>query len=412
MNTSPVYHCKSCGHESVSVLKRCPKCRFFGYFVQGVGHTAGKVRALADVPVLDVPMISVSPELDEALAGGVVNGGVYLVGGDPGIGKSTLTLQVLSKLCSPEETGLYIAGEEAEKHVRIRQTRCGLNTAGIFILESTDPEAIFKAIEIEKPTWAVLDSISILGGIEEQKQIAKTLYKKAHQIHMGLFITSHVTKDGEVAGPKALEHEVDCRVHFEGERDDRLRILRTPKNRFGETPRMGLFEMTPTGLVDVKDGGAALFAGRTNEPGSVLGIAWEDGRPLMVEIQVLLGGTSDSPSMNVTGIPTKRAALIAAVLERKAGVVPHGRDLYVSIVGGIQFHDPALDLPVALAIQSAIEGKKVKDKIAYCGEIGLLGEVRQGMRFQDRERLAVRMGYELRSATNVRDALQSELVSI
>lgn len=400
-----VYHCKSCGYESSSMLNRCPSCRYPGRFTDGAGHKSGMVRDLVAVPILEIPKISTTAEIDEALDGGVVRGGVYLVGGEPGIGKSTLFLQLLCKLPKNEGKGLYISGEEAVEHVRMRAQRCELDIKDVRIVEETDKAKIEKIIADENPAWCVLDSISIMGNAPDQLTIVKALYILAHKTGMAIFIICHVTKDGDIAGPKALEHAVDCRIDFEGERDDRLRVLKTVKNRFGTVPRMGLLEMTPTGLIDRTEG-ASFYDMQESVAGSAIAIAWQDGRPILIEVQATVT-PSEHPKSIVAGTSQKRVQLVVATLYRVKQEI-FCSEIYVAVPGGMQFNDPALDLPIALAIQSAKSCQPLPVKTAWCGEIDLVGRVRSGLRFEERKRYAERLGFELRSAETLLRGIQFE----
>jgi DNA repair protein RadA/Sms len=410
-----IFHCKHCKKESrgKELSRDCPHCKAFKPWVEGRAPSQGQVLTLSDVRESDVPKISISPELDEALDGGVTPGGVYLMGGEPGIGKSTLTLQTLGKL-SLEQKVMYVSAEEAGEHIKGRASRINVQSTRIRILESTDGVRIERALDEEKPDWCVLDSISAIqvedlaiGSIQGQKEYINRLYQRAHRYCMGLFVICHFNKEGDIAGPKALEHAVDTVTSFEGERRDTLRVLRTLKNRFGQTPRMGLFEMSTTGLKDVENAGAALFRGRAEGPGSVLGAAWVDGRCLLVEIQTLFGPPGmEKPRTVVSGLNSSRVALVRAILERFSGSIGAGRDMYVNVVGGMKIDDTCLDLPLAMSMYSACKDVAVPKSSIYCGETGLLGEILPGPKWEDRKRIATRAELNMHTFNTITEALE------
>lgn len=410
-----IVHCKHCKRESRAkeLTRDCPHCKAYKPWVEGRAPSQGQVLKLSNVPESEITKVSISPELDEALDGGVTPGGVYLMGGEPGIGKSTLTLQMLGKLAL-EQKVLYVSAEEAGEHIKSRASRINVQSTRIDILETTNGALIERTLEEQKPDWAIIDSVSAIqvedlavGSIQGQREFIARIYQRAHRYSMGLFVICHFTKDGEIAGPKALEHAVDTVCSFEGERRDTLRVLRTLKNRFGQTPRMGLFEMSTTGLKDVDNAGAALFRGRGEGPGSVLGAAWVNGRCLLTEIQTLFGPPGmDKPRTVVSGLNASRVTLVRAILERFQGAIGVGRDMYVNVVGGLKMDDPCLDLPLAMSMYSACKEIPVsKDKV-FCGEMGLLGEILQGPKWDDRKRIATRAGFELDTFGKIQDALR------
>lgn len=410
------FHCKHCLTPSDERLKRCPKCRAYGSFQTGPIQTAGHILDLSDVRTDTVEKIKTLPEVDETFDGGIVPGSVYLVGGEPGIGKSTLLLQLLAKLTNDTDSkGLYISGEESSAHVKIRADRTELPTGGIRIIEETDAERIESALIDECPEWAVLDSMQAIhvpelgvGSMQGQREVISRLYRACHRMGTTLFVISHINKDGDLAGPKALEHYVDVVASFEGDRRTTLRTLRCVKNRFGQTPSMGLFRMTGRGMISVTNPSSELISQKGTSPGSAIACVWVCGKPLLVNVQVLAGAPSAStPRRAVTGLPTGRVAQVQAVLERRVKVGLGARDLYSTIVGGMDVDDVGVDLALAMALASAAFDRALPPGIAYSGEIDLLGNVSDPGRADERKRAAEKAGYALLTFDTLQDAIAS-----
>ena len=327
-----------------------------------------------------------SVELDRVLGGGVVNGSLILCGGEPGIGKSTLLLQV-AKNFSKNETVLYISGEESDKQIKLRADRLGIAGENLYLLNETDLESILSQIDLLKPTVVIADSIqtfysdalsSAPGSVGQVRECTMKFMEKAKSSGITFFIVGHVTKEGSIAGPRVLEHMVDCVLYFEGERHQSYRIVRAVKNRFGATNEIGVFEMTDKGLIDVLNPSHMLLSGRpVDSPGSAIVCSVEGTRPILAEIQALVSASSFSmPKRMASGVDYNRVSLIMTVLEKRAGLNLSNQDAYVNVTGGIKLDETATDLAIACAIASSFRNTPLPQDMAFFGEVGLTGEIR------------------------------------
>jgi DNA repair protein RadA/Sms len=351
-------------------------------------------RAAKPVPLREIEAEHVArigtgiAELDRVLGGGLVPGSLVLIGGSPGIGKSTLTLAALANIARREGV-LYVTGEESPAQVRLRAERIGSDALSVPIVAETDVSVVEATLEAERPAVCVIDSVQTLydpslssaaGSVAQVREATARLMRVAKQRRIGLFIVGHVTKDGTLAGPRVMEHLVDCVLHFEGERERTYRTVRALKNRFGSTNEVGVFEMREDGLIEVPDASARFVGEATRAPGSVVLCAMEGSRPLLVEVQALVAPSEIVPPRRVAnGIDRNRLALVLAVLGRQARIAVGSADVFVSVAGGVRVDEPGADLAVALAIASAARGVPLGDGVrplAVFGEIGLTGEIR------------------------------------
>jgi DNA repair protein RadA/Sms len=423
--SASIFACSSCGHESPKWHGRCPGCGEWNTLVEeravaparAGGGLGGKAAAKAarPVPLRDVEAEHAArigtgiAELDRVLGGGLVPGSLVLIGGSPGIGKSTLTLAALaniasSRLAAPANDApkagasapgrasagvLYVTGEESAAQVRLRAERISADALAVPIVAETDVSVVEATLEAERPAVCVVDSVQTLydpalssaaGSVAQVREATARLMRVAKQRRIALFIVGHVTKDGTLAGPRVMEHLVDCVLHFEGERERTYRTVRALKNRFGSTNEVGVFEMREDGLIEVPDASARFVGEATRAPGSVVLCAMEGSRPLLVEVQALVAPSEIVPPRRVAnGIDRNRLALVLAVLGRQARIGVGSADVFVSVAGGVRVDEPGADLAVALAIASAARGVALgegKKPLAAFGEIGLTGEVR------------------------------------
>jgi DNA repair protein RadA/Sms len=387
------YACSECGQATGRWLGRCPGCGSFGTLVEeaapaashGKGATARPVLRLVDVAAEDANRMSTGvSELDRVLGGGLVPASLVLVGGEPGVGKSTLLLMALRAM-SRERRALLVTGEESTAQVRLRAERLG-GAGSVEILAETDLDSICATLEQERPAVCVIDSVQTLdssdvgsapGSVAQVREASARLLRVAKEAGVALILVGHVTKDGAVAGPRVLEHLVDCVLQFEGDRYHAHRVLRAAKNRFGSTNELGVFEMTGAGLVGVPDPSALFGATREEEVGSAVACTLEGTRPLLLEIQALVAPTDLAMPRRVgTGVDPKRLAMIVAVLSRHGGVALGQADVFVNVAGGVRIDEPGADLAVGLAIASAARGAVIPAGTAVFGEIGLTGRLR------------------------------------
>ena len=386
--------CSECGTASPRWLGKCPGCGAFGTLVEelhatdGGGASAARARKptpLAEVAVEEGERISTGvPELDRVLGGGLVPASLVLVGGEPGVGKSTLLLMALASM-SRSRSVLLITGEESAAQVSLRAARLG-GAEAVGILAETELDTVCATLEHERPDVCVVDSVQTLhaselgsapGSVAQVREAAGRLLRVAKSAGVATILVGHVTKDGAVAGPRVLEHLVDCVLQFEGDRYHEHRVLRATKNRFGSTNELGVFEMTAGGLVGVPDPSELFGSTRAGEVGAAVGCVLEGTRPLLLEIQALVSPTDLAMPRRVgTGVDPKRLAMIVAVLGRHAGVALGSADVFVNVAGGLRIEEPGADLAVALAIASAARGAPVKESSAAFGEIGLTGRLR------------------------------------
>jgi DNA repair protein RadA/Sms len=374
---------------------------------------------LVDVVVEEAERLSTGvPELDRVLGGGLVPASLVLVGGEPGVGKSTLLLTALGAI-SLERRALLITGEESVAQVKLRAARLG-GCDGVEILAETELDAVCETLERERPAVCVIDSVQTLwsaevgsapGSVSQVREAAARLLRVAKAAGVATFLVGHVTKDGSVAGPRVLEHLVDCVLQFEGDRFHALRILRAVKNRFGSTNELGVFEMTGAGLVGVPDPSEIFGRTHPGEVGAAVACTLEGTRPLLLEIQALVAPTDLAMPRRVgTGVDPKRLAMIVAVLTRHAGLALGGADVFVNVAGGVRIDEPGADLGIALAIASAARGMAVRDGVAAFGEIGLTGRLRVAAQAERRAEECRKLGRRPVEAETLREALASALV--
>ena len=388
--------CSECGQAEPKWQGRCPGCGAWNTMAEerlarGPARRApaGAVRALRDVDAVAVRRLATGiGELDRVLGGGLVPGSLVLIGGAPGIGKSTLTTMAMANLAAAGRRVLYVSAEESPAQVRLRAERLSPAALDIPVLAETSLEAVIATLEAERPQACVVDSVQTLhagelsgapGSVGQVREAAAAIMRVAKASGTAVLLVGHVTKEGALAGPRVLEHLVDCVLQFEGERERTYRTLRALKNRFGSTNDVGVFEMQTSGLVEVQDASARFVSEATRAPGSVVLAAMEGSRPLLVEVQALVSPSEIVPPRRVAnGIDRNRLALVLAVLGRHAGIGAGTADVFVNVAGGVRIEEPGADLAVALAVASATKGVKMGDQapIACFGEIGLTGELR------------------------------------
>src|SRR3954449_6115072 len=403
--SSTVFTCSACGHESIRWHGQCPGCAAWNTLVEearpfasagrrggaGAGARAARPVRLADVRAAEVPRLrSGVAELDRVLGGGLVPGSLVLLGGSPGIGKSTLTGMALGNLAARGGRVLYVSGEESAAQVRLRAERLGGDALSVPALAETSVEAVLATLEAERPAVCVIDSVQTLhsegmtgapGSVGQVREAAGAITEVGKRIGIAVILVGHVTKDGSVAGPRVLEHLVDCVLLFEGERERSFRTLRALKNRFGATSEVGVYEMRSGGLVEVADPSARFVGEASDAPGSCVLCAMEGTRPLLVEVQALVAPTEIVPPRRVAnGIDRNRLAMVIAVLARHGGPSLASADVFVNVAGGVRVDEPGADLAVALALASAHRGEALAGTdgrpLACFGEVGLTGELR------------------------------------
>ncbi len=416
-----VYFCQNCGHESSKWMGQCPGCKEWNTFVEetvkiaphaGVaGPSTGKrgtasCSVLADITITaeDKTKTGIG-ELDRVLGGGIVQGSLTLVGGDPGIGKSTLLLQVCHRLSAAGHKVLYISGEESLTQIKLRADRIGSFSKEMLLLCETNLDDIAEVIRAQKPELVVIDSIQTMynenvssapGSVSQVRESTGILLQLAKGMGVSVMIVGHVTKEGTVAGPRVLEHMVDTVLYFEGDRHASYRVLRGVKNRFGSTNEIGVFEMREQGLVEVTNASEYMLVGRPeNASGSVVACTMEGTRPLLVEIQALVCQSNFGiPRRQTIGTDFNRVNLLMAVLEKRSGMQLAGCDAYVNITGGMKIQEPAIDLGIVLAILSSFKNKVISPKLIAFGEVGLSGEVRAVTNARQRVAEAEKLGFE------------------
>ena len=416
-----VFFCQNCGHEESKWLGQCPACKEWNTFVEekvtvsrgstSAASEAGKERVskvvtLSSVSVEEDERIRTGiAELDRVLGGGIVQGSLVLVGGDPGIGKSTLLLQVCQRLSDGGKNVLYISGEESGKQIKLRANRMGTFSEHLYLLCETNLELIRQTIERQKPDMVVIDSIQTMyneevssapGSVSQVRESTNILMQLAKGMNISIFIVGHVTKEGTVAGPRVLEHMVDTVLYFEGDRHASYRILRGVKNRFGSTNEIGVFEMRKEGLVEVENPSEFMLSGRPEHAsGSVVACAMEGTRPILMEIQALVCRSNfGMPRRTAAGLDYNRVNLLMAVLEKRAGLPLSNYDAYVNIVGGIRMNEPAADLGIVMAIASSYKNRPVPEDAIVFGEVGLSGEVRAVTMPEQRVAEARKLGFK------------------
>lgn len=415
-----VYFCQNCGHEESKWLGQCPVCKEWNTFVEETvmnvpagniparGKSGGSVEAvtLSSIRTDEEERIRTGiRELDRVLGGGIVQGSLVLVGGDPGIGKSTLLLQVCRQLSDEHRKVLYISGEESLKQIKLRANRMGEFSETLYLLCETNLDRIRKTIERYSPDMVVIDSIQTMyneevssapGSVSQVRESTNVLMQLAKGLNIAIFIVGHVTKEGTVAGPRVLEHMVDTVLYFEGDRHASYRILRGVKNRFGSTNEIGVFEMRREGLAEVENPSEFMLSGKPeNASGSVVACAMEGTRPVLMEIQALVCKTSfGMPRRTAAGFDYNRVNLLMAVLEKRMGLPLSDYDAYVNIAGGIRMNEPAADLGIVMAIASSYKNKPVPEDCIAFGEVGLSGEVRAVTMPEQRVAEAQKLGFK------------------
>ena len=409
MAKAAVHHaCTECGYSAGRWFGKCPGCGAFGTLVEessGLSEVAAArpLLRLVDVETDEAERIPTGiPELDRVLGGGLVPASLVLVGGEPGVGKSTLLLSALAAI-SKDRRALLVTGEESAAQVKLRAARLG-GAEKVEILAETELETVCATLERERPDVCVIDSVQTLyssevgsapGSVSQVREAAARLLRVAKQSHVATFLVGHVTKDGAVAGPRVLEHLVDCVLQFEGDRYHAHRVLRAAKNRFGSTNELGVFEMTGAGLVGVPEPSELFGRGAEGEIGAAVACALEGTRPILLEIQALVAPTDLAmPRRVATGVDPKRLAMIVAVLSRHARVALGAADVFVNVAGGVRVDEPGADLAVALAIASAARGVAVKECTAAFGEIGLTGRLRAATQAERRLEECAKFGIQ------------------
>lgn len=414
--TKTMYACTECGASASKWQGKCPGCGGWNTLVETLVETVpanGKrfaalggvahLQALADIEAREEDRLPTGMgEFDRVLGGGLVAGGVVLIGGDPGIGKSTLLLQALTALAVRQPV-LYVSGEESGQQVALRARRLALNTGGLKLLAEINLEKILAVLQAERPCVAVIDSIQTLwseqlssapGSVAQVRECAAQLTRLAKQTGMTIILVGHVTKEGALAGPRVLEHIVDTVLYFEGDAHSRFRLIRAVKNRYGAVNEIGVFAMTDRGLKGVNNPSAMFLSPHgQNVPGSCVLVAQEGTRPLLVEIQALVDQAHGNPRRLTVGLDAQRLAMLLAVLHRHAGIVCFDQDVFVNAVGGVKIVEPAADLAVLLAIVSSLKNRRLPDKLVVFGEVGLAGEIRPAPRGQERLKEAAKLGF-------------------
>ncbi len=407
------YVCQSCGYRSPRWLGRCPNCDAWNSLVEEAGVPR---RPAASRTAKPIPLPEVSPlpedrwptglgELDRVLGGGFVPGSLVLVGGDPGIGKSTLALQVAFRLAEAGRGVLYVAGEESAQQTRMRAERLGAVSPGVWVVAETDLDAVLGSVRELHPALVVVDSIQTVyrpdvpsapGSVGQVRECAAALLQLAKSEGTAVLLVGHVTKEGMLAGPKVLEHLVDTVLYFEGERHQAYRILRATKNRFGSTNEIGVFEMGPAGLVEVPNPSAAFLGERPpGAAGAAVVCTLEGSRPLLVEVQALVAPSAfGTPRRATSGVDYNRLLLLVAVLEKHAGFAFSQADVYANAAGGVRVEEPAADLGIALALASSYRTLALDGRTVFCGELGLAGEVRPVPQLGRRLAEARKLGFE------------------
>lgn len=412
------YVCQSCGYSSPRWTGKCPECNQWNTFVEEIVQTdkrklsksssiksqSAELNRISDIIHSVEPRFKTGiEELDRVLGGGIVNGSVILIGGDPGIGKSTLMLQIADKLEGKKI--LYVSGEESALQIKLRCERLNYDLNNFLILSETDLEIISAVIENEKPDIIVIDSIQTVyrpeiesspGTISQLRESTALLIKIAKQLNIPTFIVGHITKDGNIAGPKVLEHMVDVVLQFEGERTHFYRILRSIKNRFGSTNEIGIFEMTDSGLKEVPNPSEVFLSQRNyGASGCIISSAIEGTRPILIEVQALVTSTSYGiPQRTSMGLDYKRTNILIAVLEKKLGLFLNKYDIFLNIAGGVKIDEPAIDLAAAMAVYSSFKDIPVDSETVILGEVGLAGEIRTIPNVEKRINEASKLGFK------------------
>ncbi len=409
--------CQECGYETVKWLGRCPSCEEWNTFVEEFetkksdaksqrGISKGIIEKINNITSTKKERISTgSMEMDRVLGGGIIKSSLILVGGDPGIGKSTLLLQVADHAAKQNLKVLYVSGEESGEQIKIRADRLGIGDGELYVLAETNIDIIIEYVDKEEPDLLVLDSIQTIyspdvssapGSVTQVREVTSMVMRMTKTRNMASFIVGHVTKSGAIAGPRVLEHMVDTVLYFEGERHFSYRILRAVKNRFGSTNEIGIFEMRDKGLIEVENPSEVFLKGRPVDAyGTVVTAAMEGTRPVLIEIQALVTYSPVGFANRVTtGIDKNRASMLIAVLEKKAGLSIQNSDTFINVTGGLQIKEPACDLAILCALASSFKEIPVDFKTVLIGEVGLTGEIRGVNSIEKRLLEAKKMGFE------------------
>ncbi|MCP9452822.1 MAG: DNA repair protein RadA [Nitrospira sp.] len=418
MKAKTTFVCQTCGYRAPRWLGRCPDCGGWNTMKEERQAATGKGRPVSPLvaearatPISAIEVVGEERclthigEFDRVLGGGVVPGAVMLIGGDPGIGKTTLLLQALPRLITAEAPVLYVSGEESPRQIKMRGQRLGIDHPGLLILAETSLEGILKTVQEVRPAALAVDSIQTVytehvtsapGSVSQVQEVAGQLMWFAKRTGVPVFIIGHVTKEGAIAGPRLLEHIVDTVLYFEGDRSHSYRVLRAVKNRFGSTNEIGVFEMKDTGLEEVSNPSELFLAERPPRgTGSVVVCSLEGSRPILVELQALVSETGYAmPKRVANGVDLNRVAMLLAVMEKRLGVRLSGHDVYVNVVGGLRIDEPATDLGIVAAVMSSLRDVPVEYSLLVVGEVGLGGEVRAVSQAELRIREAAKMGFK------------------
>ncbi len=417
------YACTACGYETPKWVGRCPGCGAWNTLEESVTALPEKTAAAGKIAANQRPGTGAKPmllseipedttirtptrisELDRVLGGGIVEGGLMLIGGDPGIGKSTLLLQVCAHLAEDGKRVLYVSGEESARQIKLRARRLEISTPGLYILAENALDAVEEKLRDLQPDVAVVDSIQTMyrpemasapGSVSQIRESTSLLMRLCKETGTAVFLVGHVTKDGAIAGPRMLEHMVDVVLYFEGDRQQDYRLLRAVKNRFGSVNELGVFRMTGTGMQEVENPSEELLSHRAKgASGSVVFCGMEGSRPLLCDVQALTSPTYyATPRRAVNGADTGRMALLLAVLEKRAGLRTYNQDVYINVAGGLELSEPAADLALCAAVASSLKDKPVGPEIAVMGEVGLAGEVRTVPQCERRISECARLGF-------------------
>ncbi len=420
MKNKTIFECGNCGYKVSKWMGRCPECQEWDTFVEETEVYSGPARKLSvkefsnivkPIPIDSIDIEDISriltriKEFDRVLGGGIVPGSLVLIGGDPGIGKSTIMLQVLSNAAKNGQKVLYVSGEESVNQIKLRSIRLSAVSKNLMVAAEIDMDIILAMAESEKPDIMVIDSIQTMysadlssapGSVSQVREAAMRLMVMSKKSGIPVFLIGHVTKDGAIAGPKVMEHMVDTVLYFEGDRNHIFRILRTVKNRFGPTNEIGVFEMRETGLIEVENPSAVFLSEHNKETaGSVVTASMEGTRPILIELQALVSRTNfGTPRRTILGLDHNRVALLAAVMEKKLNIPLMGYDIFMNVTGGVKVYEPAVDLGIIASIASSFFDKPVSNQTAVLGEAGLTGEIRAVGQIETRIAEAKKMGFK------------------
>ena len=411
-----MYICQECGYESLRWMGKCPGCQAWNTLVQEIVNdssssdeiiqTKSKPEKITKIETKEeIRLRTDMEEFNRVLGGGIVPGSLVLIGGDPGIGKSTLLLQISGQLSKKQQTILYISGEESAKQTKLRADRLNISGDLLYVLAETNLYAIVDHMKQLQPSFVVVDSIQTIfredissapGSVSQVRECTGTLMRMAKVNGIPIFIVGHVTKEGAIAGPRMLEHMVDTVLYFEGDRHHAYRILRSVKNRFGSTNEMGIFEMKEKGLQEVLNPSEMFLEERSHgTAGSTVVASMEGTRPVLVEIQALISPSSfGHPRMMATGVDSNRVPLLMAVLEKRGGLMLQNQDAYIKVAGGVKLDEPAIDLAIAISIASSFRDQPTNPNDIFIGEVGLTGEIRRVSRIEQRVQEAAKLGFK------------------